>query len=78
MPLLFILKFPRNLQCFSSVQGCQFSDLSLISELLRIKETGIKLNKYGQSMDNILVVSKDKLDRGTWLDNPSLNAVSEH
>ena len=33
-------------------QGCQFSDLSLISDFFRIKETGIKLNKCGQNMDN--------------------------
>ena len=52
--------------------GCQFSDFSLISDILRIKETGIKLIKYGQNMDNISIVSKDRLDSGNRLDNPSM------
>ena len=45
---------------------------------MRIKETGIKLIKYSQNMDNISLVSKDKLDNGKGLDNPSLNTVSTH
>ena len=28
------------------IQGCQFSDFSLISDFLRIKENDIKLIKY--------------------------------
>ena len=57
-------------------QGCQFSDLSLISDFLRIKETDIKLIKYSQNMDKISIVSKDRLDNWKGLDNPSLNTVS--
>ena len=56
--------------------GCQFSDLSLISDFLRIKESGIKIDS--QNMDNIAIVSKDRLDNGKGLDNPSLNTVSTH
>ena len=41
------------------LQGCQLSDFSLISDFFRIKETGIKLIKYGQNMDKISTVSKD-------------------
>ena len=59
-------------------QGCQFSDFSLISDFLRIKLTGIKLIKYDQNMDKISIVSKDRLDNGKGLDNPSLNTVSKH
>ena len=59
-------------------QGCQFSDFSLISDFLRIKETGIKLIKYVQNMDKISIVSKDRLDNGKGLDNLSLNTVSKH
>ena len=40
---------------------CQFSDFSLISDFLRIKETGIKLIKYGKIMDKISTVSKTGL-----------------
>ena len=61
-----------------SNQGCQFSDFSLISDFLRIKETCIKLIKYSKNMDNISIVSKDRLDNGKELDNPSLNTVSTH
>ena len=57
------------------VQRCQFSDFSLISDFLRIKETGIK---YSQNMDNISIISKDRLNSGKGLDNPSLNTVSTH
>ena len=60
------------------MQECQFSDLSLISDFLRIKESGIKFIKYSQNMDNITIVSKDRLDNGKGLDNPSLNTVSTH
>ena len=63
---------------FLMEQGCQFSDFSLISDFLRIKETGIILIKYGQNIDKISIVSKDRLDIGKWLDNPSLNTVSKH
>ena len=59
-------------------QGCQFSDFSLISDFLRIKENGIKLIKYCLNMDKISVVSKDKLGSGKGLDNPSLNTVSTY
>ena len=59
-------------------QGCQFSDLSLISDFLRIKESGIKLIKYGKNMDKVLIVSKERLDSGKGLDNPSLKTVSKH
>ena len=52
------------------LQGCQFSDFSLISDFLRIKETGIKLIKCGKNMDKILKVFKDRLDSGKRLDNP--------
>ena len=54
------------------LQGCQFSDF------LRIKETGIKLIIYGKNMDKILIISKDRLDSGKRLDNPSLKTVSKH
>ena len=56
-------------------QGCQFSDFSLISDFLRIRETCITLSK---NMDNISIVSKDRLDDGKGLDNPSLRTVSTH
>ena len=56
-------------------QGCQFSDFSLISDFLRIEETCIKLIKYSQNMDNISIVSKDRLAIGKGLDNASLNTV---
>ena len=59
-------------------QGCQFSDFSLISDFLRIKKSGIKLIKYSQNMDNISIISKDRLDNGKGLDNPSLNTASTH
>ena len=42
------------------------------------KETGIELKKYGQNMDKISIVSKDRLDSGKGLDNPSLKTVSKH
>ena len=58
-------------------QGCQFSGLSLISDLLSIRETGIKLIKYGQNMDKGLIVTKDRLDSGNRFDNPSLTTVSK-
>ena len=60
------------------IQGCQFSDFSLISDFLRIKKSGIKLIKYGKNMDKISKVSKDRLDSGKRLDNPSLKTVSKH
>ena len=59
-------------------QGCQFSDLSLISDFLRIKKTCLKLIKCGQKIDKILIISKDRLDFGKWLGNPSLITVSKH
>ena len=43
-----------------------------------MKETGIKLNNYGQNMDKISMVFKDRIDSGKRLDNPSLNTVSKH
>ena len=39
-------------------QGCKFSDLSLISDFLRIKETGIKLTKYVQNVGKISILPK--------------------
>ena len=60
------------------MHGCQFSDFNLISVFLRIKETGIKFIVYSQNMDNISIVSKDRLDGEKGLDNPSLNTVSTH
>ena len=59
-------------------KGCYFSDFSLISDFLRTKETGIKLIKYSQNMDKISIASKDRLDSGKGLDNPSLITVSKH
>ena len=59
-------------------QGCQFSDFSLISDFFRIKECGMKLIKDGKIMDKILIVSKDRLDSGKGLDNPSLKTVYKH
>ena len=58
-------------------QGCQFSDLTLISDFLRIKETGIKLIRYCKNMDKVLTVFKDRLDSGKRLES-SLKAVSKH
>ena len=46
------------------VQQCQFS--------------GLKLIKYGKNMDKRLIVSKDRLDSGKGLDNPSLKTVYKH
>ena len=69
---------PRYCTDVSYVQGCQFSDFSLISDFLEIKESGIKLIKYGKNMDKISIVSKDRLDSGKGLDNPCLNTVSKH
>ena len=60
------------------LQECQFSDFSLISDFWRLKETGIKLIKYGQNMDKIPIVSKEMLDSGKGLDIPLLNTVSKH
>ena len=51
-----MIYFPYN---YSRTQGCQFSDFSLISDFLRIKETGVKLIKSSQNMDKISIVSKD-------------------
>ena len=59
-------------------QGCQFSDFSLISDFLRIKKTCIKLIKSGQNIVKFSMVSKDRLDNGKGLDNPSLITVSIH
>ena len=64
--------------CPFAVQGCQFSDFSLISDFLRIKETGIQLIKYGQNIVKVLIVTEDRLDSGKGLDNPSLKTVSKH
>ena len=73
---------PRTLDTplhgFATVRGCQFSDFSRISDFFRIKETGIKLIKYGQNMHNISIVSKDRLDSDKRLDIPSQNTVSKH
>ena len=60
------------------IQECQFSDYNLILDFLRIRETGIKLIKYSQSMDNISIVSRTGLTMAKGLDNPSLNTVSIH
>ena len=67
------------------IQGCHISDLSLVSDFLRIKETGTKLTKYGQNMGKSSIVPIDMLKRygndilsGPWqgFENSSLNAVS--
>ena len=34
--------------------------------------------KYGQNMDKVLIVTKDRLDSGKRLDNSSLNTISKH
>ena len=60
------------------IQGCQFSDFSLISDFLRIKENGIHLIKYSQNMNKISIVSKGRLDSDKGLDKPSLNTGSKH
>ena len=46
--------------------------------VFRIKETGIKLIKYGQNTNKISMISKDRLDSDKRLDIPSLNTVSKH
>ena len=38
----------------------------------------MKLIKYGKNMDKIIIISKDMLDSGKRLDNPSLKTVSKH
>ena len=38
----------------------------------------MKLIKYGKNMDKILMVSKDRLENGKRLNNPSLKTVSKH
>ena len=58
-------------------QGCQFSDLSLISDFLRIKKTCIKLIIMWSNINKISIVSIDRLDSVKWLDNPSLIIVSK-
>ena len=68
--------FTQNLHY--NLQGCKFSDFSLISDFLRTKETGIELIKYSQNMDNVSIVSKDRFDNGKGLDNPCQNTVSTH
>ena len=73
------MPYLAHASCFDYIlQGCQFSDFSLISDFFRMKETAIKLIKYGQHMDKISIVSKDRLDSGKRLDNPSLDTVSKH
>ena len=59
-------------------QGCKFSDFSLISDFLRIKESGIKLIKCGKNMNKIFKVFKDRLDSDKRLNNSSLKTVSKH
>ena len=48
------------------------------SDFLKIKETGVKVIKYGPNMDKTSIASKDMLDGGIGIDNPSLNTVSTH
>ena len=60
------------------LQGCQFSDFSLISDFLRTMDSGIKLIKYGKNFNKISIVSKGRLDSDKRLDNPSLKTVSIH
>ena len=62
-------KWPKK---YIDIQGCQFSDFSLISDFLRMKKTCIKLIKSGQNIDKFTIVSKGRLD------NPSLITVSKH
>ena len=47
MDCFFFAKSVGTLIQHSPMQGCKFSDLSLISDFLRIKECGMKLIKYG-------------------------------
>ena len=61
-----------------STAGMSVFRLSLISDFFRIKDTGIKLIKYGQNMDKISIIFKYRLDRDKRLDIPSLNSVSKH
>ena len=72
---LFLINYPTCSTYY--IEGCQFSDFSLISDFLRIGETGIKLIKYGQNIDQISIVSNYRLDSGNGLDKPSLNTVSK-
>ena len=44
--LLTLINADPN-QCLTSLEGCKFLDFSLISDFLRIKDTGIKLIEYG-------------------------------
>ena len=64
--------------CVGGGQGCKFSDFSLISDFFKNKKTCIKLIKCGQNKYKISIISKDSLDSGKWLDNPSLFTVSKH
>ena len=65
--ILLVVGFSEAISTGS--QGCQFSDFSLISDLLRIKESGIKLIKSSENMDTISIVFKDRLGSGKGLDN---------
>ena len=58
------------------IQGCQFSDFSLISDFLGRKGTGIKLIKFCQKRDKSSKVSKDRLKSGIGFAIPSLNTVA--
>ena len=58
--------------------GVTFSDLSLSSDLLRVKRICIKFIKSGHNIDKVSIVSKGRLDNGKGLDNPSLITVPKH
>ena len=67
-----------------SVSGVEYlyAGMSVFRLFLRIKKTSIKIDqmfpKCGQNIDKISKLSKDRLDSGKWLDNPSLITVSKH
>ena len=50
----------------------------ILSSDFRLRETGIKLIKYSQNIDKVLIVTEDRLDSGKGLDNPSPNTVFKH
>ena len=57
-------------------QGCQFSDLSLISDFLRSKGTCTKLIKFGQNKDTSSKVSNERHNSGKGFAILSLNTVA--
>ena len=66
----------QSMEVRVSNQGCQFSELSLISDFFRRKATGIKLIKFGQNRDKSSRVSTDRHDSGKGFAILSLNTVA--